>query len=175
MSGSPFRVELFDKRLHDRSEFDCGVAELNDYFRSRLSQDVRRKVTVCYVAVDNATDLVAGYYTLAMGSVSLKELPKQTAKRLPRYPNVPVVLIGRLAVHLNHRGQRLGSGLLVDAIRRTIDSGVASFAAVVHAKDDDAVAFYEHHGFIKFGKDAKTLFLPISDALRQEYGPQSES
>ena len=169
MSDLPFRVEQFDKRLHDRSEFDCGVAELSDYFRSRLSQDVRRNVTVCYVAVDNATNLVAGFYTLAMGGVSINELPEQTVKRLPRYPNIPVVLIGRLAVELRYRGQRLGSGLLGDAIRRTIDSGVAAFAAVVNAKDYNAVAFYEHQGFVSLTNDPKTLFLPISDALRQEY------
>jgi len=169
MTSSPYRIELFDKHLHDRTTFDSGVPELNEYFRSHLSQDVRRNVTIRYVAVDNATDIVAGYYTLAMSGVLIDELPEKIAKRLPRYPSIPVVLIGRLAVDLRYQGKRLGDGLLGDAIRRTIDSGIASFAAVVHAKDDNAVAFYEHQGFINLTNNPKTLFLPICDALRKEY------
>ena len=165
MTNSPFRIEQFEKQKHDRSQFDCGVQALNDYFQSQLSQDIRRNVTACYVAIDNETDLIAGYYTLAMGSVSLGDLPQKIAKRLPRYPSIPIVRIGRLAINAQHQGQRLGGGLLGDAIRRSIGSGVAAFAVVVDAKDDSAVAFYEHHGFIRLTSDPKSLFLPISDAL----------
>lgn len=168
MTSKPFRVEQFDKQKHDRANFDCGSETLNQYFRVQVGQDIRRNVTTCYVAVDNETGLIAGYYTLAMGGVSIADFPKKTAKKLPRYPSVPVVRLGRLAIDLRYQGRRLGGGLLADAIKQTICSGVASFAVVVDAKDEKAIAFYEHQGFIKLTSDPNTLFLPISDFLCDE-------
>jgi len=161
----PFRIESLEK--HDRTIFDCGVEPLNDYFLTRVRQDIRRHVTKCYVAVDNETEQIAGYYTLAAGAVVLNDLPEQIVKRLPRYPSVPIVRIGRLAVDWRYQGRKLGSALLADALKRSIDSEIAAFAAVVDAKDADAVAFYEHHGFMILPSSDKTLFLPLSDALKR--------
>lgn len=165
MTAPPFRVELLAK--HDRSGFDCGVEALNDYFRSRASQDVRRRMSFCYVAVENETQRVAGYYTLAACGVALGDLPAEMARRLPRYPSVPAVRIGRLAVDRRYQGQKLGGVLLYDAIDRTRRSGVAAFAVIVDAKDDKAVAFYEHYGFVRFRDAERTLFLAIGEAMKR--------
>ncbi len=164
MTLDQFRIESLDE--HDRTMFDCGQSALNDYFRSRVSQDVRRNFAACYVAVHKANGNVAAYYTLSAAGVSISELPQDIAKRLPRYPTVPVVRIGRLAVDQQYRGHRLGSVMLYDAIKRSHASGIGAYAILVDAKDEGAVAFYEHHGFMGFESAPMTLFLPISKALR---------
>src|SRR5690606_37379117 len=78
---APFRVEPL-ARSHDRSRFDCGVAPLNRYFANQVGQDVRRRVTACFVTIETSTGNIAGYYTLSAGSVALTDLPEQTAKKL---------------------------------------------------------------------------------------------
>ena len=159
----PFRIEALGK--HDRRQFDCGVEALNDYLRTRVGQDVRRRVAACFVAIDSETDRLAGFHTLAAGSVGVGDLPKETAKRLPRYPRVPIVRIERLTVNLRYCGMRLGAALLANAIRRSKSSDIAAYAAVVDAKDDNAVRFYEHHGFMALPSTPRTLFLPLTGKL----------
>ncbi|MFO1093205.1 MAG: GNAT family N-acetyltransferase [Planctomycetaceae bacterium] len=161
-----FRIEPLDKR-HDRLGFDCGSAPLNRYFSQQVGQDVKRRVTACFVAIEESTDQVAGYYTLSAGSVSLTDLPETTARKLPRYPTVPIVRIGRLAVALGFQGRKLGAALLFDALKRSMNADIACFAAVVDAKDTDAVRFYEWHGFHKLTSKSDVLFLPFSEALRR--------
>ncbi len=65
---------------------------------------------------------VAGYYTLALASVALSELPEATAKKLPRYPSVPAVRMGRLAVDREFKGMGLGGAFLADALRRCAEA-----------------------------------------------------
>ncbi len=165
MSKAPFRIELLQKQ--DRSALDRGNSELNAYFQAQVGQDVRRTYATCFVAMNKEEDRIAGFYTLAMGSVPLGELPEEVAKRLPRYPQVPVVQVGRLAVDERYQGEKLGGSLLVDAIARSIDSEVAAYAVIVEAKDKNAIAFYEHFGFLKLTRNPRTLFLSISSGIRQ--------
>jgi GNAT superfamily N-acetyltransferase len=84
------------------------------------------------------------------------------AKRLPRYPTVPVARLRRLAVDSAYRGRELGGALLWDAGMRALRSGLAAFALVVDAKDEQAEAFYRHHGFILFGGPDRRLVLPLA-------------
>ncbi len=116
-NGSSFRIECLDKQQHDRQSFDCGVDVLNHYLQRQATQDMRRQVAICYVAVDTATDQLAGYYTVAAASMALNDLPEATAKKLPRYPVIPAVRIGRLAVARRFQGRKLGGLLLADAIK----------------------------------------------------------
>lgn len=160
-----FRLELLAKQ--DRSAFDCGSEELNAYFRTRVTQDVRRHYTACFVAVDQQSGRVAGYYTLSMGSVTLQDLPESVAKKLPRYPQAPVARLGRLAIDLDYQGQKLGGALLADAIYRTAQSDIAAYALVVDAKDNFAAAFYEHFGFLRLTRNPLMLFLPLSAAIKK--------
>ncbi len=157
-------IELLDK--HDRKSFDCGEPELNAYLRTLVSQDIRRRFAACYVLVDNASSVLAGYYTLSAGSVGIRDLSEDVARKLPRYPTVPVIRIGRLAVAKEHHGRKLGSLLLIDAISRAVKSEIAAYAVVVDAKSDDAIRFYEHHGFVRFPILTNVLYLPLSEAIR---------
>ena len=162
MTGS-FIVEPLGPS-HDRTEFTCGVEALDRYFREQAGQDVRRRATACFVARDIATGRIAGYYTLAAGGILLAQMPVRLAKRLPRYPAVPVARLGRLAVALTYHGRKLGGALLWDAVERARRSEVAVYALVVDAKDEQAENFYLHHGFVAFGDTGKTLILPLPKA-----------
>lgn len=155
-----FRLEVLGAD-HDRAGFTCGVEALDGYFARQATQDVRRRASTCFVAVEIETNKVAGFYTLAAGGVPLTDLPEALTKRLPRYPSVPVARIGRLAVDRAFHGKKLGGALLADAAIRAVRSEVAVFALVVDAKDDAAEAFYLHHGFERFGTKARQLIVSL--------------
>lgn len=116
MTG-PFFIEVLGSH-HVRKGFSCGVEALDRYFLNQVSQDARRRVTACYVAVETATSQVAGYYTLAAAGVLLADMPESIIQHLPRYPSVPVARLGRLAVDQRYQGRRLGGALLWDALAR---------------------------------------------------------
>jgi ribosomal protein S18 acetylase RimI-like enzyme len=157
----PFRVEPLAP-AHDRTGFACGSDPLDRYLREQASQDVRRRTSACYVAVDSTTGRVAGYYTLAAGSAPLADIPAAMAKKLPRYPVVPVARVGRLAVSVDFQKRQLGAALLWDAGLRSMTSGLGVFALLVDAKDEAAAAFYRHHGFVAFSSKPRTLVLPLA-------------
>lgn len=152
MSG--YRIELLG--THDRSAFACGSEPLDRYFRERATQDMRRRMAYCFVAVD-ASDAIAGFYTLAATSLVIDLLPPEQAKRLPRYPSVPAALLGRLAVSLDAHGRGLGGALVADALLRAGSTDLAAYAMVVDAKDDAAVRFYMHLGFTPLAEAPRRL------------------
>ena len=151
---------------HDRTGLGCGVPALDRYIREQASQDVRRRVGNCFIAVDTAAQTLAGYYTLAASSIPVIDLPAAETKRLPRYPVLPATLVGRLAIDTRYRGRHLGAALVADAIRRTAHADAAVFTLLVDAKDDTAAAFYRHLGFTALASRPMTLFLPIATALK---------
>jgi len=158
-----FRMERLSK--HDRSNFDCGNDLLNRYLRQTARQDQRKNYAVCFLTIENATESIAGYYSMSAGAIDLDRLPDQMTKRLPKYPAVPVVHIGRLAVDQSFQGQGIARWMLVDALNRVQSMDVGAFALTVDAKDDEAEAFYLRYGFTKLearDADARTLVLPIS-------------
>lgn len=159
--SQPFLVEALYAG-HDRAAFVSGVEALDRYFREQATQDVRRRATACYVALDQASGKVAGYYTLAASSIHLSDLPAELARKLPRYPLVPAARLGRLAVDRDYRGRQLGSSLLWDAGLRAARSEVAVYALVVDAKDELAAAFYLHHGFMRFGSLPRQMVLTLA-------------
>ena len=160
MSSAPFRLTPFDA-AHDRGAFNSSSEPLNRYLREQVNQDIRRRVTACFVALADESR-IAGYYTLASASLVLAELPSSTGKKLPRYPTVPAVRMGRLAVDQAFRGQGLGGALLADALDRAVRSEIAAYALMADAKDEAAAAFYRHHGFIALPDSPLTLFLPLA-------------
>jgi len=160
VSRAPFRLALLDAS-HDRLTFDSGTPALDRYVREQATQDMRRRVASCFVALAD-DQRIAGYYTLASASVPLTELPPETTRKLPRYRAVPTVRMGRLAVDRAFKGQGLGGALLGDALARVARSEIAAYALVVDAKDEVAVSFYRHHGFIALPETPLTLFLPLA-------------
>ncbi len=153
-------------RHHDRAAFSCGVETLDQYIRTQAGQDERRNLARVFIAVGAEPHVVAGYYTLSSLSIEVVDLPQELTSRLPHYPQLPAALIGRLAASLDYQGQRLGEFLLLDALKRIIDTGgtVASFAILVDAKNERAATFYEKYGFIRFPNHPMRLFLPVATA-----------
>jgi ribosomal protein S18 acetylase RimI-like enzyme len=168
---APFRLEALSE-AHDRAAFTCGNEALDRYFHTQVTQDIRRHVTNCFVAIEAATGSLAAYYTLAATSIPTPDLPREQIKRLPRYPTIPALRIVRLAVDRRFRGRGLGAALLADAARRTLEAPPAAFALVVDAKNDRAIAFYQHRGFISFVSRPRTLFLPLATAAKVLLKPE---
>lgn len=160
---SPFSIEPLGDE-HHRAAFSCGEGVLDRYFKTQVTQDIRRHVSNCFVAIEADTGAIAGFYTIASASIATPDLPAILTKKLPRYPTVPAVRIGRLAVDVRFRGRGLGGGLLADAAARALTAAPASYALLVDAKNDEAVAFYEHHKFERFASQPRTLFLPLATA-----------
>jgi ribosomal protein S18 acetylase RimI-like enzyme len=158
-----FGIEPLTK-AHDRSGFACGNDRIDTYFRQTVSQDVKRNYAACFVARELATNRVAGFYTLSSSNVPLTEVPADLAKKLPRYPSVPAVLIGWLARHIDFAGLGLGEVLLFDAIRTVATAPIGAHAVFADAIDERAAAFYASFGFTPLIARSHTLYLPISTA-----------
>jgi len=160
MSSALFRVAPLNAS-HDRAAFNSGSEPLDRYLREQVTQDIRRRVAACFIALADGQS-IAGYYTLASASLLLADLPSSTGKKLPRYPTVPAIRMGRLAVDQAFKGQGLGGALLADALERAARSEIAAYALMVDAKDAAAAAFYRHHSFIALPDSPLSLFLPLA-------------
>lgn len=163
MSVAPFRLVPLDQS-HDRAAFNSGSEALDRYLREQATQDMRRRVAACFVALTERA-YIAGYYTLASASLLLADLPASSGKKLPRYPTVPAVRMGRLAVDQAFQGHGLGGALLADALDRATRSEIAAYALMVDAKDAAAAAFYRHHGFLVLPDSPLTHFLPLTTVV----------
>ncbi len=158
-----FRVEALGPS-HDRKGFSCRSEPLDRYIRELATQDIKRRVSNCFVALEG--ERIAGFYTFAATSLPLTELTPEVAKRLPPYGLLPAGLIGRLAVDTRFQSQRLGGALIMDAVTRAARAEPAIFALIVDAKDEAAVGFYEHLQFRRFLGRPSSLYLPVATALQ---------
>jgi GNAT superfamily N-acetyltransferase len=158
----PLRIEVLGK-AHDRSTFTCGSESLDRYLREQARQDAEKGVAAPFVLTLPPSFRVVGFYTLSASLVSADELPVAFAKKLPRYPQLPVTLLGRLAVDQSMKGKGIGEFLLMDALYRSLEASVniAAMAVVVDAKGDAAKAFYEHFSFLPMVDLPRRLFLPM--------------
>lgn len=147
---------------HDASSFDCGNGDLNKWLqeRARTAEGLTART---YVVPQGSR--VVGYYCLAAGSVTRSDLPRKLRHDTPE--QIPILLIGRLAVDVSFQGHGIGRGLLKDAVLRclTISGAVGARAIVVHAIDDErAIRFYPKYGFVACPLNARTFILPIEAA-----------
>ena len=165
------RVEKL-RRDHPIESFDCGREELNRYLIRYAWQNQQAGAAQSYVGM--VGEVIAGYYTLAVGQVTLENAPERLKKGLPKHP-VPIMLLARLAVDHRWQGQGVGKALLRDAMQRTLQAadiaGIRAFA--VHAKDDEARRFYEHFDFISSPTDPMHLFVLLKDVRRIISEPRS--
>jgi GNAT superfamily N-acetyltransferase len=156
-----WQVERLD-RSHQRGEFACGKASLDEFLKALVSQYEKRRLGRTYVAVRPGDRRVFGYYTLACGAVPFQNLPAETTRKLPRHP-VPVALLARLAVDRDAQGQGLGKVLLLDALQRclALSEQLGLFAVEVVALDDAAKGFYRKYGFVSLPDSELHLYLPV--------------
>jgi GNAT superfamily N-acetyltransferase len=158
--GAPERL----RADHDASLFDCGEPTLDDWLRRRALKNEENGASRAYVVC--AGKRVVGYYALAVGSVAHGEAPGRVRRNMPE--PVPVVILGRLAVDRNYHGQNIGSGLVRDAVSRTLQAAdIAGIRALlVHAISDQAKRFYEKWGFVASPVEPMTLMITVAEAAR---------
>jgi GNAT superfamily N-acetyltransferase len=148
---------------HNKENFSCGKDLLDNYFWKQARQDVKRKLSACFVLVDKETNQISGYYTLSSNSISQSLMPESFKKKLPEsYLSVPTILLGRLAIDKNYQGKGIGKTLLIDSLKRCFDTSdtLGAFAVIVDPLDIEAERFYDKYGFIKL-PDSKKMFLPM--------------
>ena len=149
-------------RTHAVERFTCGQPELDRFLIRHALRAQQANSSQTYVAVTDND--VIGFYTIVAGEVHHAAAPERVAKGMPRHP-IPLLVLARLAVHAKAQGRGVGSGLLLDALGRTLQVSdvIGVRALAVHAKDDRAVTFYRHFGFIPSPTDARHLFMIIKD------------
>ena len=154
-------------READRSAFSCGVPELDNYLRHQAGQDATRGfATVIVASPEENPSTVIGYYALSAASIPLSSLPEDIRGKMPRYRNVPAVLLGRLAVSQTMQGRHIGSLLLFDALKRACANELAWAVFLADAKNDRAVAFYDQFRFARFQHSPYSLWLTRKQAER---------
>jgi hypothetical protein len=139
-----FQFEPLSKRNHRRDEFSCGVNDLDHYLKTQARREMETGVSRCFIAVPKSNPgFIAGFYTLSSAQVQLTELPEDLANRLPRYPLLPVTLLGRLARSIQYKGKGLGDILMADAFQRAMETAknIGSLGLVVDSKDEKASRF----------------------------------
>jgi GNAT superfamily N-acetyltransferase len=148
---------------HNRADFSCGKESLDNYIKTQSTQDIKRKLSACFVLPDFEGNSIKGYYTLSNCSIPLDHVPKAFRSKLPEsYKNIPATLLGRLAINLKFQKQGIGKLLLIDALRRSYDISkvIGSFAVIVDPLDNDAEKFYANYGFIMLPGSGK-MFLAM--------------
>jgi GNAT superfamily N-acetyltransferase len=160
MSDRP-RIEKL-RRDHHVDPPDCGQEALNRFLVRYAFQNQQAEASQTYVALMGHE--VVGFYTLVVAQVEYDDAPQRLGKGLARHP-ITLMLLARLAIATSRQDKGLGSGLLKDAMLRTLQaSDIAGIRAMaVHAKDDDARAFYERFGFVTSPTDPYHLFVLLKD------------
>lgn len=156
-----FRIEKLD-RIHEVEKFDCGESDLNRFLHINAFNNQLANSSQTYLAL--ADNKVIGFYSLAVGQVIYGDAAERLKKGLPRHP-IPIMLLARMAVDSNWQGQKIGAGLLKDAMLRTLQAAdIAGIRAlIVHAKNVKAKAFYEHFDFVSSPSDPYHLFVLLKD------------
>ncbi|MCY4131587.1 MAG: GNAT family N-acetyltransferase [Nitrospira sp.] len=147
---------------HILADFDCGHDALNDWLKHRALKNEASGASRTYVVCHRSH--VVAYYTLATGAVQCAHAPGRVRRNMP--DPIPVMVLGRLAVHVDWQKKGLGRDLLADTVRRTLQAaaiaGIRAF--VVHALSDEAKRFYERFGFQSSPTDPMDLMIPVKDA-----------
>lgn len=145
---------------HALDDFACVEASLADWLRKRARKNAEQGASRTYVVC--ADNEVVGFYALSAGAVATGQAPGPMRRNMP--DPIPVILLGRLAVHEQWSGMGIGSGLLKDAILRSLAAAqaIGARALLCHAISEPAKRFYLHHGFVESPIDPITLMLDLT-------------
>ena len=149
-------------RTHVVEQFTCGQPELDRFLVRHALQAQQANSSQTYVGLNDGE--IIGFYTIVAGEVRHADAPERVIKGMPRHP-IPLLVLARLAVHTKMQGQKIGAGLLLDALGRTLQVAdmIGVRALSVHAKDGRAVSFYRHFGFTPSSTDARHMFMLVKD------------
>lgn len=167
MADAKYEIRKFDKALHDRSAFSCGVDQIDNWLKNSISDQIKYNRLVVWCATDQERRL-CGFYALNAHSVR-PEAASALARRKERNP-IPVIYLPAIAVASDLQGQSVGTALMGHAIRQGVDisekAGTAALVLDVLEDDnfDRRKAFYEQIGFTLLGDDPKRFYLPMNTA-----------
>jgi GNAT superfamily N-acetyltransferase len=160
-----FRIEKLG-RGHHLDTFDCGDEALNRFLSRYALSNQQANASQTYLAL--ADDRVIGFYTLVVGDVAFADAADRLKKGLVRHP-IPVMVLARMGVDLSWQGQRIGSGLLKDAMRRTVQAadiaGICAF--IVHAKNEQVRDWYMQFDLTPSPSDSLHLYVLVKDLQRR--------
>jgi ribosomal protein S18 acetylase RimI-like enzyme len=167
------RIETLS-RNHNRTGFDCGNVELNQYLQKIARQHFNKGMSRTFVLIDNVEPTeILGFYTLVSCEIFVEKLPRKYAKKYPS--RAPAAKLARLAVTKKRQRQGMGTHMMVNAIERIIEVSehLAIMGFFVDAKDNAAKAFYEQFGFISLPENPLELFLPLA-TIKKAYAMVSK-
>ncbi len=146
---------------HEIENFDCGEPSLNDWLLSRALENMSNRVSRTYVTCPSDTTKVAGYYALSMAQIMRVDVSGKHRRKMP--DQIPCVLIGRLGVDREAKGQGIGTALLRDAIIRSklASDQVSARFALVHALNVEAIQFYIKQGFVSLPSKPDALIFDL--------------
>lgn len=162
-----YTVERLDVSKHRREDFRCESLELTEFLQKRARKEMDGRTSVCFVIVPvEDRSHIAGFYTLSAAEISATNLADNVTRRLPRYPQLPVTLLGRLARDAGFRGMGIGDRLLLDALSRAVAASaeIGSIGVITDPKDERAASFYREFGFAIL--PGGRLFLPMAEILK---------
>lgn len=150
---------------HEISSFCCEESALDNWLKNKALKNQYLGASRTFVVCENNTQVIA-YYSLATGSIDHKDTTGKVRRNMPN--PIPIMLLGRLAVDNRYKGQGLGSGLLRDAVLRTLSVAkqVGIRAILVHALSEKAGLFYKYHGFYETPANNMTLLITLDDARK---------
>ncbi len=147
---------------HDVTSFDCGDTTLNDWLQRRAIKNENNGASRTFVVCED--NRVIGYYSLAVGAITREDTPGKVRRNMPE--PIPVMVLGRLAVDMHWQQKQIGTGMLKDAIQRTVivaeQAGIR--ALLVHVLSASAKRFYQHWGFYESPTDEMTLMITLDEA-----------
>lgn len=167
MSANAF--EPLDKARHDRTSFDCGEPELNDFLKTKAAKHQSENISRTLVlpgdqVADSGKFAVRAFYAVSPATIARETLPTVKAKKLPHYP-IPVFLLAQLAVDSASHGSGLGKITLICSLRHlyTVSKQMPAYAVVVDCLHEQAEQFYRKYDFDFLCEinGRKRLYLPM--------------
>ena len=150
-------------RKHDRAAFDCGDAALNEFLLRYARQSHDQGAAKTFLAIDDASNAILGFYSLAPASIAYDRTPDIVRRGLARH-EVAGFRLARIAVHRAWQGSGLGGQLLLAAGRRclAVAAEVGGTILIIDAKNDRAAAWYASYGAVPLIDADNTLILPLA-------------
>lgn len=165
------KVQLLNKKKHDRKKFDCGINTLNNYLNqtARQHDDIALSRTYVLTHSESSSEILA-YYSLTVCHIHWDDIPEDLQKRYPSN-GISAALIGRLAVDKRSQGKQYGTIMVIDAIKRIVSSSSAlpHPVIIIDAINKRAKDLYIKFGFEEISPNSMRLYMPMTYARDMLY------
>ena len=145
-------------KSHDKTHFSSGEFLVDDWLKTKARQAQEKRLSITTVIENNHQ--VLGYYTIAIGQISLEELPSELSKKLPRGV-VPIVTLAWLGLDQSLQGKGWGDKLLLHALAHCYRTGLEFpyVAIILDCLSTKAKTFYQRFDFAELPGHPMKLFI----------------